>query len=272
VKKLGIVIGVLAGLGGAGFAWWKLRPASQVEVKATEKELKKKDGFPHELWTEVLKKHAKDGRVRYAALKADPAALNEYLGYVAKYSPDAAPDLFPAREDKLAYALNAYNAYIVRAVVDHYPVRSVKDIGTIPFDVFKKLEFPFGGRFSSLEEWETAIRETYKDPRIHFALNCASLGCPRLPGEAFEPDDLGDQLERETKIFLGEERNVKVEGNAVKLSSIFKWYRKDFEEARTAAGKADGLEGWLRDNGVKVPEGAALQFVDYDWGLNDLGQ
>ncbi|MCC6741621.1 MAG: DUF547 domain-containing protein [Planctomycetia bacterium] len=221
--------------------------------------------FRHDLWTKVLKAHCRDGLVDYAALKEDRADLDAYLALVAKDSPDANPAAFPRREDRLAYAINAYNAWALKGVLDHYPCDSVKSIGERPFDFFKKLEFTFGGKKSSLEAWETKARQEFGDPRLHFALNCASIGCPKLPEEAFEPARLEDQLARETKKFLGEERNVRVADGVVTLSSIFKWYRKDFGTEDQPAN----LEAWLRAQGVEFPEGAEIRFADYDWGLND---
>ncbi|NUN48915.1 MAG: DUF547 domain-containing protein [Candidatus Brocadiae bacterium] len=267
-KTLAVVAALLLATGGI-LAWWKLRPATRVVIDPPRADLRPGDPFPHDLWTAFLSASARDGRVRYAAVKADPSALNAYLGYVARYSPESHPDLFPTREDRLAYALNAYNACVVKGVIDHYPVDSVRAIGTVPFDFFTKIEYPFGGRPSSLEDWETSIRKTWDEPRIHFALNCASLGCPRLPSEAFLPATLEAQLARETAAFLGDERNVSVSGGKLRLSSIFKWYRADFEGWMESRGKPKGLAAWIRAAGRDVPD-LPVEFADYDWGLNDL--
>ena len=240
-------------------AAWRFWPAEPVLVKETDRELKPGDPFPHEMWTKILKERCRDGLVDYAGLKKDRGAFDAYLGFLAKYSPQTHPDLFPRREDRLAYALNAYNAYVVLGVLEHLPVASVRDIGGF----FKKFEYPFGGKGFSLEAWETWIRTEFRDPRIHFALNCASLGCPTLPSEAFNPDRLEEQLAREAKAFVKAERNVKVEGGKVRLSSIFKWYRGDFEKA-----EAKGLAAYIRSVGGDVPEGAEIEFADYDWALN----
>jgi hypothetical protein len=269
VKKALIAVGVLLALAGGAFVWWSCRPAERVDVPKTDRELKKGERFPHELFTKVLKKHSKGGFVDYAALKADRADLDAYLGHIAKFSPEAAPEVFPKREDRLAYAINAYNAYILKAVVDHYPVTSVKQIGTVPFDVFKKFEYPFGGKAYSLEGWETKARGEFNEPRLHFALNCASLGCPRLPDEAFEPGRIEEQLAREAKTFVTEERNVKVAGGTARLSSIFKWYRGDFEGWQASQGKPKDLLAYIREAGGTA-EGGEIEFVPYDWGLNDL--
>jgi hypothetical protein len=268
MKKFKIVLAALVLVAVGGLAFWKLRPAQKVAVKLTDKDLKKNEGFPHELWTKVLKKNSKDGFVRYKSVKEDPSDLDAFLGYVAKFSPESKPEAFPKREDRFAYAINAYNAYVVKGVIDHYPCESVKSIGTIPYDFFKKFEYPFGGKSYTLEAWETKAREEFGDPRIHFALNCASLGCPRLPDEAFEPARIDEQLAREAKKFVNEERNVKAEGGKAKLSSIFKWYRSDFEKWLESKGKAKDLLVAVQEFGGKA-EGD-VEFVDYDWNLNEL--
>lgn len=268
MRTIAVVIGIVAALAGGAIAFWKLRPAARVPIATTTKELAKDEAFPHGLWTAVLAKHSRDGLVNYRALQGDHAGLDAYLGYVAKYSPESKPELFPKREDRMAYAINAYNAYVVKGVLDHYPCDSVKSIGAIPFDFFKKLEYPFGGKSYTLEAWETRAREEFAEPRLHFALNCASLGCPRLPAEAFEPARLEEQLARETKAFVTDPRNVSVEGGKARLSSIFKWYRGDFEKWLESKGKAKDLLVYIREAGGAA-EGE-IEFVPYDWALNDL--
>lgn len=243
--------------------------ASEVPVEPAKDPVREPGGFPHELWTKVLQQRCAAGLVDYAAIKADPADLDAYLAHVAKDSPESNPAAFPGREDRLAYAINAYNAYVVKGVVDHYPCDSVKSIGALPFDFFRKFEYPFGGKRFSLEAWETKAREEFKEPRLHFVLSCASLGCPRLPAEAFGPGRLEEQLARETKAFVGEERNLSVGDGVVTLSSIFKWYRKDFFEWQEARGEPQSLLAWIRTAGRDVPANAELRYSDYDWSLND---
>lgn len=243
--------------------------ASEVPIAPAKEPVREAGGFPHALWTKVLKKHSRDGFLDYAAIKADSAELDAYLAHVAKDSPESNPEAFPKREDRFAYAINAYNAYVVKGVIDHYPCDSVKSIGALPFDFFKKLEYPFGGKLYSLEAWETKARGEFNEPRIHFVFNCASLGCPRLPGEAFEAGRLEEQLARETKAFVMDERNVKVEAGVVTLSSIFKWYRKDFFAWQEARGEPQDLLAYIRAAGRDVPAGKDHEWAEYDWSLND---
>ena len=164
MRTVAVVVSILAALAGGAIAFWKLRPAGRVAIAPTRQELKKEEPFPHGLWTSVLKKHSKDGFVNYKALQADHADLDAYLGFVAKFSPESKPESFPTREDRMAYAINAYNAYVVKGVIDHYPCESVKSIGTIPYDFFKKIEYPFGGKSYTLNAWETKARATSPTP------------------------------------------------------------------------------------------------------------
>ena len=142
--------------------------------------------FSNAAFDVVLRRYVDDrGLVDYAGLQAQPAPLNHYYDLVAAYSPDNAPPLFPTRNDALAYWINAYNAAVMRTVLEYYPIASVGDVdGWLPgkagFFVLQRLTF--GGETGSLYDLEnTVIRGRYHEPRVHFALNCASRGCPRLP-------------------------------------------------------------------------------------------
>ena len=230
------------------------------------------------------------GQVDYAAAAADRADLDRYLGQLAAVSPDSHPALFPTPADRLAYWINAYNASVISLVLAYYPIASVTDVRApfplrflLPrpagFFVFQRVEL--GGVAMSLYHLETGlVRERFADPRIHFALNCASAGCPRLPAEAFTPDALEAQLERETRRFLGEPRNVRVNGDTqtLHLSAIFDWYDDDFTDwlAQVHPDEEPTLASYVR---VAAPAGTAealrrcagcrVEFVPYDWSLND---
>ncbi len=249
--------------------------------------------FVHDDWDAFLDRHVDpEGRVAYAAARADRDELDRYVTAIAVGSPDTMPALFPSEPDRLAYWLNAYNAWTISLVLDHYPVASVHDIQTgfsrivsaiLPdgagFFFFHRIEL--GGASTSLYSLENGVlRARFDDPRIHFALNCASLGCPRLPQKAFLGESLEDQLERETEWFLSEERNVHVdpEHGVVRLSSIFDWYAEDFtgwmerhvpdEPASLLGWVAHHLKGSRREELLLCRE-CRVEFVRYDWRLND---
>ena len=142
--------------------------------------------FDHALWDRLLKTYVSEsGEVDYAALKADRADLDEYVRRLGESSPTNRPEQFPDTAAELAYWLNAYNALVIRGVVDNYPTRSVTRLGYL-YGFFRRKDYIAGGTRLSLKHIEDKIiRQQYRDPRIHFGLVCASISCPLLPREAF---------------------------------------------------------------------------------------
>jgi hypothetical protein len=231
-----------------------------------------------------------EGRVNYSALKQDSRDLDEYYHLIATFSPDSHPDLFPSESHKLAYWINAYNATAIKTVLTYYPISSVLDVKPPAvffflseksgFFVFQRLTY--GGKTTSLYYLGNGvIRERFQEPRIHFALNCAALGCPRLPGQAFSGEDLERQLDQETRKFLSEARNFRIDhsGKTIYMSSIFKWYEDDFlnwyqkNYSESKASLVNYIALYLTsDKAAELKEHGnqyALRFLPYDWGLND---
>jgi hypothetical protein len=182
--------------------------------------------FDHTSWDRVLKAYVNEiGEVDYAALKNYGKDLDAYVEVVGRASPVTRPELFPNRAHELAYWINAYNALTVRGVVDGYPVASIRDLGLL-WAFFRKKVYVAGGQTLSLNNIEhDIIRKKYNEPRIHFALVCASISCPRLEREAFTGNDLEPQLDRVARRFVNERRNVTIDTarNEVRLSKIFDW-------------------------------------------------
>lgn len=145
--------------------------------------------FDHSAWDRVLKKSTNVlGEVDYGALKKDRKDLDDYVRRLSEMSPDSKKDAFPTREAALAYWLNAYNALVMRAVVDAYPTKSVRDLGLL-YGFFRRKDHTLGGTKISLLALENdIIRPRFNDARIHFAIVCASISCPLLDREAFQPD------------------------------------------------------------------------------------
>lgn len=248
-------------------------------------------GFSHRAFDQVLKQSVdSDGLVDYASLKKMPEILEHYYSAVVRYSPDSHPERFPTESERLAYWINGYNAAAIKIVLEYYPIPSVTAVKPpralffMPdksgFFLFQRV--CYGGIDTSLYGLENrVIRERFAEPRVHFVLNCASRGCPRLPREAFEGRDLDRQLERETRRFFSEARNfrVDVEAKRVYLSSILDWYREDFIdwlERRYPNRKADLLQFarlYLDQAGRRkldrLPADYSIEFIDYDWRLND---
>lgn len=229
------------------------------------------------------------GRVDYEALAQNPQSLNNFYKLVATFSPDSAPRFFPTQSHQLAYWINAYNATVLKTVIEHYPIDSIDDVKRpsllffFPeksgFFFFQRLTY--GGVKTSLHYIENkVIRERFQDPRIHFALNCASIGCPMLPQTPFQPETLEQQLEFETRKFINDPQYVRIEPatNTIHISSIFQWYESDFTDWMQAthpdkpATLVEYIQLYLNeDNRIAVDamsEAINIEYLPYDWGLN----
>lgn len=246
-------------------------------------------GFSHAAFERLLARYVdNEGNVDYRSWHAagdDVAALNGYLAAVAAFSPDATPARFADEQDELAYWLYAYNAYVIRGVLEHWPIDSVTDVRA-PVEAVRGLGFfyrnryRFGGKPLSLYAVENRIvRRRYPDPRIHFVLNCGSGGCPVIRSDLPRGRELEALLEKSAKDFVNDANNVAVDHAArvVHLSPIFKWYRKDFLNALRAAGQpaSGGLLACLTrhaDDGLRRDLARAadyeLRYHDFDWSLN----
>lgn len=224
-------------------------------------------------YASVLSTHVVDGRVDYAALKRDRADLDAYLKQVAGVS---AVDFSRASADaQIAYLLNAYNAYTLQSIIDHYPIEggwfggrnSIKGIAGV-WDR-QKHGTALGNVTLDFIEHET-LRKNYSVPAVHMALVCASVGCPPLRGEPFEAPRLHAQLEEQARAYLASPAGVRVKKNgAVKVSMIFKWFGSDFD----AAG---GWKKWVSDRlpaekreAAQAIESGRYEWLEYDWSLND---
>lgn len=247
--------------------------------------------FDHDDFDAVLRRHVDErGLVRWADLAAEPTDLERYYAKVAAFSPDSDPELFPTEASRLAYWLNAYNAAVMATVLRHYPIGSVDDVEP-PWLLFWMPEHSgffvlqgpmFGGIETSLYYVENSvIRERFADARIHFALNCASLGCPRLPRSVFTAEQLDQQLATEARRFCADERNFKIDDDARKivLSPIFQWYESDFigdHQRRggvAGVGILDAIAEYLsapaRERLNAARDYYGVEYSGYDWNLND---
>ncbi len=220
------------------------------------------------------------GSVNYSGLKQNRADLDRIIQEMARASPSNAPQLFPTRDTQLAYWINAYNAEVLRMVVDHYPTSSITKIGLIPFGAFFVARIELGGKKMTLRSLENdVIRSGFHDPRIHFAINCASRSCPPLVRHLYRPETLDAQLDAAARAFINDNRQVVLDEtrHTIVLSKIFDWYASDFQNAYAAKFKkrgtvADYLKVYLTPERLGILEklsGAKVTYQDYDWGLND---
>ncbi len=267
---------------------WAFRPL-RVPVTAAVPAEFPADGFSHEAFESLLRQYTdSDGRVDYAGWHASAESislLHGYLAAVSAYSPDNAPQRFPSSNDELVYWIQAYNAYVIKAVLDHWPLESVTDVkapieAVTGMGFFYRLRYPFGGRYYSLLHVENGIvRKRYRDARIHFVLNCASDSCPVLKPELPTGAELEEALARAATEFVADPQNVNVDHAAktVTLSRIFKWFRKDFinDLRRRGLPTDDGLLDYVASVAPDALRselaGASdyeIRFSDYDWSLN----
>lgn len=219
----------------------------------------------HQIWDALLKKNVSaDGKVNYQGFIEDRETLNAYLEVLKGVHPNAKW----SRDEEMAYWINAYNAFTVQLIVDHYPVESIKDLGgnlfriNTPWDIqFIEIE---GVHYDLNDIEHNILRDRFKDPRIHFAINCASISCPKLRNEAYTATALERQLDAQARDFLNNpEKNI-ITANRAQLSSIFSWFQSDFVSDEKSL--VDFINRYA-ENPLQRYE--AIEFLDYNWNLNE---
>jgi hypothetical protein len=231
----------------------KPEPAPELKAETTPAPPAKPN---HSAWDALLKQYVSSGgKVNYSGFKAQQSTLQSYLNDLAAHPP--ASDW--SRNEKMAYWINAYNAFTVKLIVDNYPVSSIKDLHSgKPWDV-KWIKL--GDKTYSLNNIENDIlRPTYKDARIHFAVNCAAKSCPPLHNRAWTAANLQNTLQQQTKKFINNATYNSIAANKVKVSQIFNWYGVDF------GNLIDYLNQY---SSTEIKSGAKVEFQEYDWGLNN---
>jgi len=234
----------------------------------------------HAAWDALVKKHVvlsaggKASQVRYAELAKDRAALKGYLDSVSKVTEAEFGGW--SKEQRMAFLINAYNAFTLEKILTRYPnLKSIRDFGTVFGNPWKDKFFKLLGHEAYLDQIEHEMLRkpgAYNELRVHFAVNCASIGCPMLREEAYTADKLERQLEEQAVRFLSDHTRNRFnpEGGRLEVSKIFDWFKEDFgvrEQyfARYAKILADAPAGQ-----AMVAEGKApLAFLEYDWSLND---
>ena len=222
----------------------------------------------HNEFNALLRKHVSaKGKVNYQGFLQDSVSLNKYLNVLSKTPPN---EKTWTREERMAYWINAYNAFTIKLILDHYPVKSIKDIGSsiqIPF-VNTPWDIKFiqiGKDKLDLNQIEHGmLRKKFDDPRIHMALVCASKSCPVLLNEAYVPEKLDQQLSRQTAAFLADSFRNRISPEKPQLSMIFKWYTADFSKNGNTV-----ISFVNKYSKVKIKENAKISYLDYDWSLNE---
>lgn len=230
----------------------------------------------HTKWNEVLARYrSKDGRIRYQDLKRDcfPGSrhtFDEYLKALTKVKKAEYESW--TKEERMSFLINAYNAFTVKLVVDHYPVKSIKDIGGLFQNPWKKEFFSLlEGTSKSLDPIEhDLLRKEFQDARIHAALNCASVSCPKLQSDAFVAAKLSPQLDHAMMEWLKDDTRNHFDstGNAMELSKIFDWFKEDFVKSYGGVSQAIAKFGPPLAKSL-VKTNARVKYLPYDWKLNE---
>jgi hypothetical protein len=227
-------------------------------------------------YLELVRKYSADGgeKVDYAAWKAnaaDMASLDRHIKLITQVSPDNHPEQFTSRSAGRSYWINSYNALVLHAVLEYWPLDSVRDV-KISFSsrivpgkgFFYDRKVTVGGKRTSLYQLEKEVLARQKDPRLHFALNCGSESCPVL--RPWEWTD--EELDRAARDFVNNPENVSVEDGKLFVSSIFKWYRKDFPSDLNGYLQQYADPGLLAELQQARERGYPLRYRKYDWALN----
>lgn len=248
--------------------------------------------FDHTSFDELLQEYVKNGLVDYRNLKQNPSDLTDYLKQIEQVNPDEFQKW--SKEEQMAFWINAYNAITIEGILRNYPIQwgsliarvrfpqnSIRQIGGFWDEVFVKVM----GKDLTLNDIEHKIlRKEFNDPRIHFVIVCASIGCPLLESRAFFADDLDKRLEQATRNFINSPDKVRLDkkDNILNLSSIFDWYKEDFsisaEEmkkfenySKAEKGVIDFVTKFFPESDQKyiVQNQPKIKYLDYDWSLNE---
>jgi hypothetical protein len=221
----------------------------------------------HALWTDLLQKHVQsDGLVNYRGFQEDSVQLKMYLNALKNSCPEEGSW---SQEEQLAFWINAYNAYTIDLIIRYYPVESIKDIGSsiqipfinTPWDI-KFIEI-CGEKLDLNNIEHSILRKQFDEPRIHFAINCASISCPKLRNEAYTPDQLERQLQEQAVEFINDPTRNIIDTDESKISKIFKWFKGDFTK--------DGsiIEYLNQYTEKQIQRKANIRYLEYNWKLNE---
>lgn len=222
----------------------------------------------HSIYAELLATYVNDGRVNYDGFKREEAQLNQYLDVLKNIDPKQL-----SHNEQFAFYANAYNAWTIKLILSKYPdIKSIKELGIFKTGPWKKKVVSLRGEKISLDHIEHDIlRPRFKDPRVHFAINCAALSCPPLKSEPYHGDRLDKQLDEATIAFINNPKRTYLDGDTLYVSKIFDWFAEDFnhDPYRFVLKYTEGnfkAELEARKGKIKV------KYLHYDWSLNNKPQ
>jgi hypothetical protein len=220
----------------------------------------------HEIWAELLKKYVEPAGVDYAGFKSEEDKLNRYLKVLEHIDSKTL-----SRDDQFAFYVNAYNAWTIKLILSAYPgVKSIKDLGTFLKSPWEKKFVRIDGDVLTLDDIEHHIlRPRFKDPRVHFAINCSAASCPPLRSEPYLGSSLDLQLDQATRSFINNSNSYRLEGNAFYVSRIFKWFAEDFNDD-VVGFYLKYAQDDLKKKIVVKKDVIQVKYLYYDWSLNDV--
>jgi hypothetical protein len=223
-----------------------------------------KSGVDHSLFGELLKKYVTDGHVNYAGIQSEEAKLDQYLDLLKRVDIKSL-----SRNEQFAFYANAYNAWTIKLILTKYPdISSIKSLGVFNTGPWKKNVVELKGETVSLDHIEHDIlRPQFKDPRVHFAINCAAKSCPPLRSEPYTADKLDQQLDDATRAFINDPKSYRLEGRDLYVSRIFKWFSEDFNDDPLSF-VLQYADPELKKKLETTPEKITVKYLDYDWSLN----
>ncbi|MCG8451432.1 MAG: DUF547 domain-containing protein [Pirellulales bacterium] len=263
------VSSALLGVGKISFAG----PAVTVGIQVPFSRQIPAERIDHSVWNALLQKYVDAaGLVDYREWKATPADLQALDSYLSHLSAATFPKQ-TRKQVQLAFWINAYNAVTVKGILREYPTTSIRNhtAKLVGYNIWDDLHLLVAGKPYSLNHMEHKILREMGEPRIHFAIVCASIGCPRLLSEAYLPEKLNQQLNANARAFFANQNNFRIDAahNTIYISAILKWFGKDFGEDvaaqmhRIAPLLPEATQG-LAQNGT-----ANVRYLQYDWDLND---
>jgi hypothetical protein len=250
--------------------------SSKAESKLTTAASREDSVYSDSPFLELVRKYTVEGgaKVDYESWKNSPedlAALDRQVALIARVSPVSHPELFPTRAEQRSHWINTYNTLVLRAVLEYWPLESVRDVKisvtsrVVPGKgFFYDRKVVVGGEETNLYQLEKEVLRNQKDPRLHFALNCGSESCPVL--RPWEWTD--DQLDEAAREFINKPENVSIEGEELYLSSIFKWYKKDFPKNLHSYLQQYAEPGLDEQLQAAKDKKYRTRYRTYDWSLN----
>jgi hypothetical protein len=236
----------------------RTQTSAQTSAQASAGQIKLgQEGIDHQLWDHLLKRHVSDqGRVDYSSFQGDISDLNRYISALSK---EAEGIKIRSKEEQLAFWINAYNACTVKLICDNLPLSSIKDLSR----PWKQTVLKSKNNAWTLDDIEHEILRKFEEPRIHFAINCASKSCPILSNEAYRGDQIDRQLNRAASVFFNDSPKNNYTEKRLNLSRIFLWFKRDFGPIEDLIQL---INQYTKHN---FAPNVAISYLSYDWSLNN---